>query len=176
MSNDFEIPAKSSLKAPAKPMPTKKPVASVSEITVETPEKVEAASKQVETDPKYDPQELLQIFDNIIFSGEYIEEVMIRGRLPVKFSTRTAEQVGQIQDALDGAGLTLISSIEQRRQIMSLEQSLVSFNGKDLSGLTKADRKKFIGDLAGPVIAMLLNSMSDFDMKIAAACREEANF
>lgn len=177
MSNDFEIPSKPSIKAAAKPMPSKKlSAASVSEITAETPERVEAVDKQESAGPKYDPNELLRIFDDIIFSGEYVEEVVIRGRLPVKFSTRTAEQVGEIQDALDSAGLNLISSIDQRRSILSLEQSLVSFNGRDLSGLSRKDRAATIGKLAAPVIAMLLNAMGEFDMKVAAACREEANF
>lgn len=176
MSNDFEIPAKSS-KNTVKPMASKKPVAeAVSDLKAETPEKVVAVSKEDPGATRYDQTELLRIFDDIIFSGEYVEEVIIRGRLPVKFSTRTAQQVGEIQDALDSAGLTLISSIEQRRSILSLEQSLVSFNGKNLSGLSKEDRSEYIGQLAGPVIAMLLNSMSKFDMKVQAACREEANF
>jgi hypothetical protein len=176
MSNDFEIPAKSN-KNSVKPMPTKKPLAEVvSDVTAETPEKVAAVSKEIPAPEKYDQTELLRIFDDIIFSGEYIEEVIIRGRLPVKFSTRTAKQVGEIQDALDSAGLTLISSIEQRRMLLGLEQALVSFNGKDLTGLSKKDRSEFIGQLAGPVIGMLLTAMSDFDTKIQAACREEANF
>jgi hypothetical protein len=178
MSNDFEIPNKPSIKAPAKPMPTKRQgaAASVTELKPETPEKVEAPEKQETVGPKYDPNELLRIFDDIIFSGEYVEEVIIKNRLVIKFSTRTAEQIGKIQDALDAAGLQLISSIEQRRSIMSLEQSLVNFNGTDLAGLSEKDRSSFISKLAAPVIAMLLTEMSKFDMKIAAACREEANF
>jgi hypothetical protein len=173
MSNDFDLPTKSGAKAVNKPMSLKKPVA---EPHVEETLKVEAAEGQSPGLPKYDSTELLRIFDEIIFAGEYVEEVLLRKRLPVKFSTRTAEQVGEIQDALDRANLSLISSVEQRRSIMSLEQSLVSFNGRDLSGESKAERSKFVASLAAPVIAILLTAMGDFDMKIAAACREEANF
>lgn len=175
MSNDFEIPSKPSLKVPVKPMSTKKPT-TTAEVQPEVPAKVDTTETQTQSGPKYDQVELLRIFDEIIFAGEYVEEIIIRNRLPVKFSTRTAEQVGEVQDALDTAGLTLISSVEQRRSILILEQALVSFNGKDLAGLAKKDRSAFIGNLAAPVIAMLLNAMSEFDMKIAAACREEANF
>ena len=171
MSNDFDIPSKPLTRPSSKPATAKK---QTQEDQVEMVDKVKPDSTPVQ--PKYSKEELLQIFDEIIFAGEYVEEVMIRGRVPVKFSTRTAEQVGQIQDALDRAGLTLISSVEQKRSIMALEQALVSFNGKDLSGLKPEERSGFIAKLAGPVIAILMEEMGKFDLKVAAACREEANF
>ena len=172
MSNDFEIPNKPSIK----PGPAKKGPSAPAAVVAEVPETAETPVRKEEAAPTYDPNELLRIFDEIIFNGEYVEEVIIRKRIPVRFSTRTAKQIGQVQDAIDGAGLTLISSIEQRRSILNLEHALVGFNGTDLSGLKKEERSAFIGNLAGPVIAMLLDAMSTFDMKIAAACREEANF
>ena len=173
MSNpDFDIPAKS-----AKPM-RRPQSAAETEVSprVEEVEKTDKDSPKASAGPKYDKNELLAIFDEIIFTGEYVEEVLLRGRVPVKFSTRSAKQVDEVQAVLDSAGYTLISSVEQRRSILSLEQSLVSFNGKDLSKMPKDERSKFVSQLAGPVIAVLMEELSKFDLKVAAACREEANF
>lgn len=167
MSNDFDIPVKS-IKSPAVKGAPKAPV----EEQVETVTKVE----QKGTEPQYDKQELLKIFDDIIFSGEYVEEIMIRGRLPVRFSTRTAEQINKIQDTLDAAGYQLISTVENRRMILTLEQALVGYNGQDLSIMKAPERSKFIGSLSATIIGVLIDEMNKFDMKIAAACREESNF
>lgn len=165
MSSEFELPTK-----PAK---NKSVPQAAAEPQVETTEKTEvkAAAK-----PEYSKEELLRIFDEIIFSGEYIEEIMVRGRLPVKFSTRTAEQINQVQDALDASGYQLISSVENRRAIMNLEQALISYNGKDLSGMKQPERSKIIAQLPGPIIGTLFDELNKFDMKVAAACREETNF
>lgn len=171
MSDDFDLPQVNKKKAwiPRKAESTEKIEA---EAQVEKVEQIDQKVPQ----PEYSKEELLTIFDGIVFSGEYIEEILLRGRVPVKFSTRTAEQVNKIQDTLDASGYQLISSVEQRRTLLNLEQALVNYNGQDLGSMKVPERSKFVAQLPGPIIGMLIVELNKFDNKVAAACREESNF
>lgn len=126
---------------------------------------------------KYDQEELLRIFDEIIFTGEYSEEVTIRGKLHVRFRTRTVEEIEQISATVDAMEAHLVATLNDKRSVLNLQYALVSYQGKDLKSLDIADRSKFIRRLPGPIIASLLTAMSIFDMKVFEACKDgEANF
>jgi hypothetical protein len=125
----------------------------------------------------YDQAELLRIFDEIIFNGEYIEEVTIRGKLKVQFRTRTAEEIGEISRLLDTTTYNLVATLNESRMILNLQYALVSYQGRPLSTLKIEDRSKFVKKLPGPVIAVLLDALYAFDEKVLAACKElEENF
>lgn len=127
--------------------------------------------------PKYTDDELMVVFDEIIFSGEYREEYVIKNKVKVAFKTRTAEQINAIQRVIDGAGYHLISSVETAKSIMNLQYSLVFFKDKELSVLKDEDRAKFIEQLPGPVVGMLIDLLSKFDEKVILALKEgEENF
>jgi hypothetical protein len=134
----------------------------------------------VDTDPskpKYDPDELNRIFDAILFEGEYFENITIRGRLSIRFRTRTADEIDMITGILDKAQANLVSTLGEKRSIINLQYSLCGFNGKDLRGLSLEEKAKFVGKLPGPVISALLIELSKFDAKVYAACVEaEENF
>jgi hypothetical protein len=142
--------------------------------TAETEEQTEATRKD---EPKYSQEELSSIFDDIIFTGEYSEEVAIKGRLKVSFRTRTAEEISEISKEVDGLEAKLISTLEQRRSLLNLQYSLCSYQGKDLRGLKVDAKAKFVSSLAGPVIAALLTALTKFDAKVFTACTDgEQNF
>lgn len=168
MSNsDFEIPTKPT---PPRINPSDLPVSNEAQAQAETQENTSTA-------PKYTQEELMQIFDEILFSGEYQETVRLRGKLNVKFRTRTAEEIGEIQAELDRLGLNLISSVEQRRSVLMLEKALANYHGKDLTLLKPDERKKFVGKIPGPIVGSLLNALQMFDQKVFEACKEgESNF
>lgn len=127
--------------------------------------------------PKYDKDELLAIFDEIIFQGEYLEDVTIRGKLKVQFRTRTAEEIEQISKVIDATSFNLISTMNESRMVLNLQYALTYYQGRDLSSLKVEDRAKFIKKLPGPVIAVLIDALFKFDDKVAEACKEvEANF
>lgn len=164
--SDFELPAGAERKSSKK--------ASLPSTSVETP----PTETEVET-PKsaYDKEEMLRIFDEIIFSGEYIEHVKIRGKLNVGFRTRTAAELEEISLVVDSMTANLITTLNERRSILNLQYALVSYQGKDLKGLKTEDRAKFVRNLPGPVIGALLQALMKFDEKIFEACREgEENF
>lgn len=132
---------------------------------------------QEQDEPQYDQNELNQIFDEIIFSGEYAEDITIRGRLKVRLRTRTAEEIEAISRVVDSTTANLVATLAEKRSLLNLQYALASFQGKDLRALKIEERAKFLGRIPGPVIGSLLTALSKFDQKVYAACKEgEENF
>lgn len=179
--NDFELPtSKASNSLPkAQLKPSTSPVETYD--TSQTPTgSTGAAGETTDSDsnePTYSKEELLRVFDELIFSGHYSETFQIRGKLSVTLQARTAEEINQIQQAIDSANLKLISSVETMRSFMNLQYSLVNYGGRDLSVMKIEEKRKFIERLPGVIIGSLINLMAKFDHKVAKACEEgEENF
>lgn len=172
MSTDFDIPLSPSPKQPKK--------------TVQTPSKPplpRASAEQAEdaavakAKPEYSEEELLRVFDEIIFSGEYEENFQVKGRLQITLRTRTAKELNEIQAQLDSSMFNLVSSLEQKRSYLNLQYALKVFHGKDLSVMPISERVAVIDNIPGPVIYAILDCMSKFDDKVYQACKDgEANF
>jgi hypothetical protein len=127
--------------------------------------------------PKYDKDELLRVFDEIIFEGEYMEDVTIRGKLKVKFKTRSAEEISEISRTLDSTQYNLVTTLTESRYILNLEYALIEYQGRPLGMMKHEERAKFIGKLPAPVIGVLIDALINFDNKVAEACKEvEPNF
>lgn len=172
--SDFELPAKNKEKTKKEygnHLPPEQPEASLKA------EDLEGAKEPQKEKPLYSKEELMKVFDEIIFSGEYREEFIVRNKLVVTFRTRTGEEVNAIQKQIDSSGLNLISSVESMRSILNLQYALISYERRDLGMMKAEERAKFVERLPGPVIGMLIDLMVKFDQKVAAACREgEENF
>ena len=141
------------------------------------PEDEVSNSQSPSLEPTYSKEELLKIFDELIFSGDYSETFRIRDKLSFTLRARTAEEINEIQQVIDSANLKLISSVETMRSFMNLQYALIAYNGNDLSMLKLDERKKFVERLPGVIIGALINQMARFDHKVAKACEEgEANF
>lgn len=168
--SDFELP-KDAVKAKSK----QTSVADVSQKKDSSTEQEDTTNKKEQ--PEWDTNELLSIFDEIIFSGGYSEMADIRGRLKVKFRTRTAEEVESITNIIDSLNSNLISTVNEKRALLNVHYALTMYQGRDLSTIKHEDRTKFIDKLPAPVIGMIINALYKFDRKIAAACSEgEENF
>lgn len=137
-----------------------------------------SADTQPSKTQDYSQEELLKIFDEIIFSGEYVETFSLRkGQLQVTFRTRTVEEYGEIQSEIDGAKLNLVSSVEHLRSSLMLQYALTQYHTKNLASMKPAEKKAFVDKLPGPVVGLLLNLLSEFDRKVQMACQEgEQNF
>lgn len=168
--NDFEIPSS--------PVSGSSPTPRVKATDLQSGEmKPDSKAEETKEAPQWPVEELLRVFDEIIFSGEYTEQFNIRDRLVVKFRTRTAEELNEIQAQLDSSQFNLITTVEQKRSILLLEKALIYYNGKDLSVMKPSDKTVFIGRLPGPIVGALLNALQRFDDKVFAACKEgEKNF
>jgi hypothetical protein len=127
--------------------------------------------------PKYTKEELGKIFDELIFQGEYREDVTIRGKLRVTFRSRTTEETMEITKALDGQDFKLLSTMQEQRAFRNLIKSLVAYQGRDLSNMKPEEREQFIRKIPTSIIGSLADKLAEFDLKVDEACREgEENF
>ena len=169
--SDFELPPKKQPKPAVKQ--SSLPPAPSSQEAPALPDAKETPQSE------YNQEELLQIFDNIIFSGEYQETVDIKNRLRIVFRTRTAEEINAIQMHLDqeSSNMKLVSTVDNLRSFMTLSASLVSYQGKDLTSMKAEEKTNYIGKLAGPIISLLFSELAKFDRKVMFAIQEgESNF
>lgn len=150
--------------------------------TKQQPETQEEVSKteapvSTETTKKYKEEELLVIFDTILFEGSYTEDVTIKGKLKVTFRSRTADETSKITSEIDSKQYNFIPALQEQRAFLNLVYSLVTYNGRNLEQLSLDDKKSFVGKLPAVVVAALSNALFDFDNKIEQACQEgEENF
>lgn len=171
--SDFELSGTQTRKSIPKP----KNAAPTPVLEQPVPQEAIEGDQEMKKEPEYSKEELLEIFDHIIFSNEYSEEVMIRNRLKVTFRTRTAKQVQDIDKQLDTMGASLVSTVETARAMLNLENAIVTYHGTDLSSMKSADRTAFIQKLPGPIIGALMSALGKFDRKVFLACQEgETNF
>ena len=180
MDQDFDFPSSPPIKRKASKAAQNNPVAKTESAPVqEAPEtpSTEPVAEAVTTPPKYSEDELAAIFDEIIFSGEYVEEMMIRGKLRVCFRTRTAEEVRHITQVVDSTQAVYASTVDSIRSLLQLQYALTSYQGKDLGCVKTEEKARFIGQIPGPIVALLLQSLAKFDEKVFLACQAgEANF
>lgn len=163
MSNDFELPKEVETKGRAKTLP---------------PSKDTNDSKEEQTNkPQFDEAELAKIFDEIIFSGVYSEQITIKGKLRVTLRTRTAEESEDISSKLDTSAANLIATLNEKRALFNIYYALTSYQGKDISTLKQEEREKFINRIPAPIVNAIVNALSKFDTKVYAACQDgESNF
>lgn len=171
--SDFELPSTKARK-PSKPavLPPS------SDELKDDPVAAKDDLKEGPTDkPEYDQEELLRIFDEIIFAGEYGEQVIIKNRLKVGFRTRSAAEIEEISIMVDGITANLISTLNEKRSVLNLQYALTSYQGRDLRTMKVEERAKFVRSLPGPIIGALLAALHKFDQKVFIACQEgEENF
>jgi hypothetical protein len=162
-NNDFDF----------KKSDTKQEVANTDSATSE-----QGASENKVEKPKYSKEELIQIFDEMIFQGSYSEKVELRGgKLKVVFRTRTAEESENISKVIDTTTANLVATIVEKRQLINLHYAIESYQGTDLSGLKVEEKAKFINKLPGPVVGALMIALGKFDEKVFEATKEgEENF
>lgn len=120
--------------------------------------------------PEYSEEELLSIFDTIMFEGAYQEDVMIRGKLKVTFRSLSVKDSKEITNTLDSKQFNLASTFQEQRAIMNLARSLVFYNSKDLSSMTIIQRTEFVESLPSAIVAAISNALVVFSKKVFRAC------
>lgn len=127
-------------------------------------------------EPKYTEEELLTIFDALMFEGEYREDITIKGKLKVTFRTRTGADTAAMTRELDGKKLNLMSSMQEYRALLGICYSITRYNDKDLSGMSLDNRIIFVEKLPTVVVSALSDALIEFDMKTEAAMQEKDAF
>lgn len=134
-------------------------------------------SQEKKATPKFDKDELIAIFDRIIFEGEYSEQVKIKGKLSTTFRTRSAGETLEISKTIDSIQANLVVTINEQRAVLNLAYSLVEYSGKDLKKASVDEKLTFVKKLPVPIIAALSDALAQFDYKVDTACKEgEENF
>lgn len=143
-----------------------------------------APEPQVETEetprvnkPQFDQAELAKIFDEIIFSGVYSEDLVIKERLRITLKSRTAQESEEISSKLDATPANLITTLHEKRALLNIHYALIRYQGKDLSTMRIEEREKFVNQIPAPVINVIVKALAKFDTKVYAACEDgEENF
>ena len=130
----------------------------------------------VEEKNKYDKEQLLTIFDTIMFEGEYREDVLLKNKLKVTFRTRSAADTSAITSSLDEKKFNLMSSMQEYKALLCICYSITTYNNKDISTLSLEDKIKFIGKLPSVVVSALSSALVEFDLKTEAALEEQDAF
>lgn len=172
--SDFELPAdKKSVRRQGASKPIsdeeiKSKIRTEEQATMVSPDE-EGPKKE---EPKYSEDELLNIFDEIIFQGNYEENISVKnGKLKIAFRTRTAGEYSAITDELDATKANLISTLSEKRQLLNLHYALTKYQGQNLGNMKFDERVKFINQLASPMVGLLINALAKFDEKIFEACK-----
>lgn len=170
LQDDFQIPNIPQSKAAKKQQSASLPESSVTDKPGENKE--EEKSK-----PKYSKEELAKIFDDIIFLGEYTEDVIIKNKLRVGFRTRSGGEIEEINREVDGSKANLLTTLNDTRTVLNLQYALTQYHTQDMRGMKPEDKARFIKTIPGPVIAAILIALQTFDQKVFMACQEgEENF
>lgn len=172
MSNDFDgIPVVNSKKAAKeKPAELKKEELNVAD------DKVVGSDESI-VKPKWSQEELLEVFDTLMFQGEYKETFTLRGKLSVTLKSRSVEETMKISREIDNVPYNLISTVQEHKALLNLSYSLVNYAGKDFSGSSQEEVYKYLGKLPIFILSTLVDKLSEFDSKVLAACKEaEENF
>lgn len=144
----------------------------------------DAESQEEARKPEFSKEELMMVFDQILFEGTYTEKGSIRGKLPFEFRMRSTKDVSEISRRIDKSNFSMMATIEQHVAVLNLAYSLVSFKGEDLSKLPPLPTKQgekcradFINKLPSAISSALYWHLSKFDRKIQQALIEaEENF
>lgn len=121
---------------------------------------------------KYTKEELLKVFDELIFQGEYSEDQTLKGKLKVTFRSRSAEETMEISRSLDVMDFKLLTTMQEQRAFLNLSKSLTMYQGRDLGKMKDEERTAFIRKLPTSILGALADSLAEFDRKVDLACRE----
>lgn len=137
--------------------------------------KMEVEGPHIFKAKEYTKEELAAVFDQLLFEGEYKEDVTIKGKLRVAFRTRNAAETMNISRVLDSSDFKLLPTIQEQRAFLNITKSLVAYQGKDLSEVKDEEKIAFIRKLPTSLISAMADSLAEFDRKIDLACRDAEN-
>lgn len=121
--------------------------------------------------PKYSKEELLAIFDKLVFEGRYEETYKGRG-ITVGFRSRTGDDSVSISRALDNFESKTGVSIQTYVNMLTISHSLVFYNGKTFEDKAVKEKFTFLSGLPDAVLSILMGKLNEFDEKVWLAMDE----
>lgn len=137
--------------------------------TVEEVEETSVAEENTEDlkDPNHD--EFLLIFDAMMFEDKFEKTYKLGKNYNCVISTRSADADLRISRQLDGASFKTMHALQSLSALLTLSNSLVELNGRDLRDMTVSDRYELIRSKSSHLIEMLSRHMVEFDTLVREA-------
>jgi hypothetical protein len=127
--------------------------------------------------PRYNPKELIKIFDEILFEGSYKETSSIKGKIDVVFRTRSVGEANKITRQIDSMNLKTMMSLQNHTDVLTTAYALVNYQNKDFTDAEASEKYEFINGLPEPILIAVSQARIKFDQKVGAAVLEgEENF
>lgn len=120
---------------------------------------------------KYSKDELLAIFDKLVFEGKYEETFKGRG-ITVGFRSRTGDDSVSISRALDNFESKTGVSIQTYVNMLTLSHSLTFYNGKTFEDKAVKDKFTFLSSLPDAILSILMGKLNEFDEKVWLSMEE----
>lgn len=134
-------------------------------------EKPKAEDAKEEEKPKYTKEELLAVYDTLVFEGTYTQVFRSRG-LNAEYRTRSGDDVVRLNQYLDAYQAKSMASLQTYSNMLTLAASLKSFNGKEFKPGDIRGTFDYLRTQPDAVNTLLLMNLSDFDMKVGMAIEE----
>ena len=120
---------------------------------------------------KYDPyklQELLGIYDSIIFDSSFDKQYSLRG-LKFTLRTRSSASIMKVNQALDNLKAQSQNTYQTYSNYFMLAASLKSYGTSDFDDSNLKGAYDYLVTLPSPIIDILLGKLNEFDLMIALA-------
>jgi hypothetical protein len=141
----------------------------------------EGDSLQKPVKPEFSQEELLAIFDAIMFQGVYQEEMTVaEGRIYARYRTRTVDESNRINKALDKQQFATYITHGNHQALLTLSYAMLDYSIIDSHGDRKTremskDPQTAYKNLAGMpdvVLEALSRGLTAFDRKVRIAVYE----
>lgn len=137
------------------------------------PEATEATEATEEKKSEYDPytlQDLLAIYDDIIFENSFSKEYRLRS---VRFTlkTRSSATVIKVNQALDNLKAQSVNTYQTYSNYLMLAASLKSYNNQDFSEDNLKEAYDYLLTLNTAAIDLMLDKLNEFDQMIGLALK-----
>lgn len=120
---------------------------------------------------KYTKEELLAVYDTLVFEGSYTEVYKSRG-INAVFRTRNGDDVIRLNQYLDSYQAKSMASLQTYSNMLTLAASLKSVNGKEFKSGDIQSAYAHLKTLPDALNTLLLMHLSDFDNKVGLAIDE----
>ncbi len=125
---------------------------------------------------KEQQDEFMEIYDALMFNGEYSKQLTVSKNTSIVVKTRTGDEVFQVGQALEELRPGTDYLVSSYLSLLNLAFSVSHFRGNDLSDIKPyPDRFNFFKKLPAPVLDILAGKLREFDEKVSEAteyCKE----
>ena len=121
--------------------------------------------------PRYSKEELLRIFDTMLFEGEYREVIKIGKNYSVKLRSRSVGESNDITRKVDALDLKTFLAVQNFTNVITLAYALCEINSKNMMDMSFSERYAKVKELPEGLIIILSGKLFEFDQKVLEAMK-----